>query len=55
MPAHIKSSLLGADVMIPINNGILELGIWQGIWLGEHRNSGGCRQLVVTLQGEQYQ
>ena len=55
MPAHIKSSLFGADVMIPLNNGTLELGTWQGIWLGEHRNHGDGRQLVVTLQGEQYQ
>ena len=55
MPAHIKSSLFGADVMIPVNSGALQLGTWQGIWLGEHRNHGGCRKLIVTLQGKHYQ
>ena len=51
MPAHIKSSLMGASLMIPINNGQLALGTWQGIWLGEHRNRGGSRQIVATIQG----
>ncbi|MFK0573383.1 secondary thiamine-phosphate synthase enzyme YjbQ [Endozoicomonas sp.] len=55
MPAHIKSSLFGADVMIPISNGLLALGAWQGIWLGEHRDNGGGRNLIITLQGESYQ
>ncbi|UKA25140.1 secondary thiamine-phosphate synthase enzyme YjbQ [Photobacterium damselae subsp. damselae] len=52
MPAHIKASLLGSSVMIPINNGRLALGTWQGIYLGEHRDYGGRRHLMVTLQGE---
>ena len=49
MPAHIKSSLLGASVQIPISNGRLNLGTWQGIYLCEHRNHGGSRHLVLTL------
>ncbi|WP_410012610.1 secondary thiamine-phosphate synthase enzyme YjbQ [Sodalis sp. C49] len=52
MPAHIKSSLLGASLLIPIGRGKLLLGTWQGIWLGEHRNRGGERRIVATLQGE---
>lgn len=52
MPAHIKAVLLGSSVMIPITNGRLNLGTWQGIYLCEHRNRGGGRKLVVTLQGE---
>ncbi|MBU1101383.1 MAG: secondary thiamine-phosphate synthase enzyme YjbQ [Bacteroidetes bacterium] len=52
MPAHIKSSLLGASVTVPITNGRLNLGTWQGIYLCEHRNRGGSRRIVVTLQGE---
>lgn len=52
MPAHIKSSLLGASVSIPVTNGRLNLGIWQGIYLGEHRNHGGSRTIVATLHGE---
>ncbi|EHA1082588.1 TPA: secondary thiamine-phosphate synthase enzyme YjbQ [Photobacterium damselae] len=52
MPAHIKASLLGSSVMIPIKNGRLALGTWQGIYLGEHRDYGGHRHLMVTLQGE---
>ncbi len=51
MPAHIKSSILGASVSIPITAGRLNLGTWQGIYLCEHRNNGGHRRLVVTLQG----
>jgi secondary thiamine-phosphate synthase enzyme len=51
MPAHIKSSLLGASVQIPITNGKLNLGIWQGIYLSEHRNFGGKRNLVLTAFG----
>ena len=54
MPAHIKSSFFGADVMIPVANGQLALGVWQGIWLGEHRNDGDCRTVLVTLQGALY-
>lgn len=52
MPAHIKSSLLGQSVTIPISKGELNLGTWQGIYLGEHRNHGGRRRIIVTLQGE---
>lgn len=52
MPAHIKSSLLGTSVTLPIANGRLQLGTWQGVYLCEHRNHGGVRRLVLTLQGE---
>lgn len=52
MPAHIKASLLGASVQIPITNGKLNLGIWQGIYLCEHRNHAGGRKLVITAFGE---
>ena len=52
MTSHIKSSLLGHSVSIPITNGGLNLGTWQGIYLCEHRNNGGRRKLIVTLQGE---
>lgn len=52
MPAHIKSSLLGTSLLMPIGGGRLLLGTWQGIWLGEHRNRGGERHIVATLQGE---
>ncbi|GAB3931455.1 secondary thiamine-phosphate synthase enzyme YjbQ [Mucilaginibacter myungsuensis] len=52
MPAHLKASLLGSSVMIPITNGELALGTWQGIYLCEHRNYGGSRRLVVTAWGE---
>ena len=51
MPAHIKASLLGASVNIPITKGELNLGIWQGIYLCEHRNYGGSRTIVVTVFG----
>lgn len=52
MPAHLKSSILGSSVSIPITKGKLNLGTWQGIYLCEHRNRGGSRRLVVTVQGE---
>ena len=52
MPAHIKSSLLGSSVTIPIINGRLALGTWQGIYLGEHRNHGEPREIVITGWGE---
>ena len=52
LPAHIKSSLLGASLNIPIANGRPALGTWQGIYLCEHRNHGGSRRIVVTVQGE---
>lgn len=51
MTSHIKSSLMGHSVSIPITNGKLNLGTWQGIYLCEHRNNGGSRKLVVTLHG----
>lgn len=52
MPAHIKASLLGSFIQIPITNGKLNLGIWQGIYLCEHRNYGGVRQVVITAFGK---
>ena len=52
MPAHLKASLLGSSVTVPVKNGRLNLGTWQGIYLGEHRDHGGSRTLVLTLQGE---
>ena len=54
MPAHIKSSLLGSSISIPITKGALNLGIWQGIYLCEHRNRGGSRYLMATLQGQAF-
>lgn len=51
MPAHIKASLLGASVQIPITDGKLNLGIWQGIYLCEHRDYGGARQIVISAFG----
>lgn len=52
MPAHLKASLLGSNVSIPITEGQLNLGTWQGIYLCEHRNHGGPRRLVITIQGQ---
>ena len=52
MPAHLKSSLLGCSVTIPVSNGELALGTWQGVYLCEHRNRGGQRRLVLTAWGE---
>ena len=51
MPAHIKASLMGSSVQIPISNGKLNLGIWQGIYLCEHRDHGGSRSIVITAFG----
>jgi secondary thiamine-phosphate synthase enzyme len=51
MPAHIKNAILGTSLTIPITKGELNLGIWQGIYLCEHRNQGGARQIVATIQG----
>ena len=51
MPAHVKASLLGASLTVPVRAGRLWLGTWQGIYLCEHRNRGGGRRLVLTLQG----
>ena len=52
MPAHLKASLLGSSVTIPISHGQLALGTWQGIYLCEHRNHGGARSIMVTAIGE---
>jgi secondary thiamine-phosphate synthase enzyme len=52
LPSHIKSSILGSNHSIPITNGKLNMGIWQGIYLCEHRNHGGGRTIVLTINGE---
>jgi secondary thiamine-phosphate synthase enzyme len=52
MPAHIKASLMGPSLTLPVARGQLALGTWQGIYLCEHRNRGGARSLIATLQGE---
>jgi len=52
MPAHIKASLLGSSLTIPVTDGDLNLGTWQGIYLCEHRERGGSRSLIATLWGE---
>ena len=52
MPAHLKAAMLGCSVMVPVRNGRLALGTWQGIYLCEHRNDGGSRNLVLTVWGE---
>ncbi len=52
LPAHLKASILGCSLNIPIGAGQFKLGLWQGIYLCEHRNHGGARRLVVTLHGE---
>lgn len=52
MPAHIKASLLGNSLSLPITNGQLNIGIWQGIYLGEHRNHVASRTIVATINGE---
>ncbi len=52
MPAHVKCALLGSSLLIPISQGRLCLGTWQGIYLCEHRNHGGERSLILTVQGD---
>ena len=52
MPAHLKSSILGSSLMIPITKGKFNLGTWQGIYLCEHRNNGGKRRILVTINGK---
>ena len=52
MPAHVKAALLGPSLMLPVSDGRLALGTWQGIYLCEHRDRGGARRLVATLNGE---
>jgi len=51
LPAHLKASILGSSLNIPVTNGHLNIGVWQGIYLCEHRNHGGSRTLVVTISG----
>ncbi len=52
MPAHIKASLMGSFLVLPVRGGRLSLGTWQGVYLCEHRDRASGRQLVLTLQGE---
>ena len=52
MPAHVKASMMGSSVSVPVSGGRLSVGTWQGIYLCEHRDRGGSRRLVLTLQGE---
>nr|WP_198678844.1 MULTISPECIES: secondary thiamine-phosphate synthase enzyme YjbQ [Idiomarina] len=52
MPAHLKASLLGTSVTIPVTDGRLNMGTWQGLYLCEHRDNAGARRLVLTLQGD---
>ncbi len=52
MPAHVKASLIGATLTLPVRDGRVVLGTWQGIYLCEHRNHGGLRKLVLTIQGQ---
>jgi len=52
MPAHVKAALMGSSLTLPITDGRLALGTWQGIYLCEHRDRGGARKLLVTLSGE---
>lgn len=52
LPAHLKSSLLGCSLTIPVTDGRPNLGIWQGIYLCEHRDHGGSRSIVITINGE---
>src|ERR1700712_148252 len=51
MPAHLKAAMLGASVTMPITNGRLALGIWQGVYLCEHRDDGGARNIIITAWG----
>jgi secondary thiamine-phosphate synthase enzyme len=53
MPAHVKAALIGTSVEIPITNGRLNLGTWQGVYLCEHRDRGGARRVVVTISGDE--
>jgi len=52
MPSHLKSSILGSSISIPITHGKINLGTWQGIYLCEHRNRGGSRKLIITIHGD---
>lgn len=55
MPAHVKAALLGSQLLIPIVDGRLAVGSWQGIYLCEHRNHGGRRKLILTAMGQRFQ
>jgi secondary thiamine-phosphate synthase enzyme len=55
MPAHLKAVILGGELTIPIAKGHLQMGVWQGIYLCEHRNSGGNRKIIATINGEGYE
>lgn len=52
LPAHLKASILGSNLNIPVSSGRLNVGTWQGVYLCEHRNYGGSRKIVVTITGE---
>ena len=52
MPAHVKAALIGTSISVPVTNGRLNLGTWQGVYLCEHRNRGGARRVVATICGE---
>jgi secondary thiamine-phosphate synthase enzyme len=52
MPAHLKAGMFGTSLLLPVRDGRLALGTWQGVWLGEHRDQGGRRSLVATIWGE---
>ena len=52
MPAHLKSAILGSSVTIPISDGKINLGTWQGIYLCEHRDRGGSRKIILTINGD---
>jgi secondary thiamine-phosphate synthase enzyme len=53
MPSHLKSVIIGSSVSIPVTNGIINMGTWQGIYLCEHRNYGSPRKIVITIMGEE--
>jgi secondary thiamine-phosphate synthase enzyme len=53
MPSHVKAALLGPSLTLPISGGTLALGVWQGVYLCEHRNHGGTRSVIATVTGEQ--
>jgi secondary thiamine-phosphate synthase enzyme len=55
MPAHLKAVILGESLTIPVFGGRLQIGVWQGIYLCEHRNSAQSRKIIVTLNGEDYE
>ncbi len=54
MPAHIKSTIIGVNQTLPISNGQLNIGVWQGVYLCEHRDYGGERKIVATIQGQSF-